>query len=98
MSAIKPSNIKAGQRIRGAFGGDRDKEEAASWVVKFCQGPNGDTWRPFALDAIDAFHAEHVQRGFDFGGLAIAGFVIVGGRQCRVTDEFIRRCYRASPA
>ena len=96
MSSIKPSNINAGERIRGAFG-SRDMEEAAAWVVRFCQSRD-DSWSPFSLRAIDAFYAEHTGGTFDFGGLVVSGFVVGGSGDFKVTPGFIRRCHRASPA
>lgn len=98
VATIKPSNINARSWINGAFASPA-MDRAATWVVRFYQERPGDSWQPFSLAAIDGFYApRNSGRAFDFAGLVADGFVTGGGASFVPTAEFIRRCYRASPA
>jgi hypothetical protein len=55
MSRIRPSDIDASQPFFGGTFGTGEAEIAAQYIVRFCQR-NGNSWRPFTKEQIQAFY------------------------------------------
>lgn len=92
----QPSDINAKDHFWNAFD-HTETEVSARWIVRFCQ-ERGRGWARFTREEIEAFYARWVQDGFTFNRLLAQGFVDENPPgEYMVTDNFVRRCYRASP-
>ena len=92
----QPRDINAGRHFWNSFD-NREREISAGWIVELCQR-NG-SWRPFTLDELQAFYSKTHNENFWFNGLDHLGYVVLGEDGLyRVTAEFVRRCYKSSPA
>lgn len=103
---IQPRHINTGNHFFEAFG-HMETEISARWIVRFCQ-PRGN-WSPFTFGDLEAFYREGGYRGFWLNRLGNPEYLTITGprdeRGCitdatviAVTDAFIQRCFKASPA
>ena len=65
---ICPSNIDTSKPFWNTFG-HSETETSALWIVRFCQEVNGDSWKPFTLQALDGYYQDgrlaQIQAGWD---------------------------------
>ncbi len=92
---IQPDQINAQEHFWEAFG-SQQKEVSARWIVMFCQKQG--SWCEFSVSDLLNFYNEAGYHDFRFNGLDEEGFVIVKYGTCRVTHEFVARCFLSSPA
>lgn len=92
LDSIKPQDIDTTSHFYDAFG-KMETETSARLIVKYLQPLNN--WDPFSKDGLD--HAYH--EDFWFNGLDTRGFIQeISAGWYEVTDKFVLRCYKASPA
>lgn len=99
---VSPADIDVSRHFWEAFG-NVHTENAARWIVMFMQGGTG-VWRPFTLDQLDAFYRAETgdkAAAFWFCGLYRSGgenrWIVEIDGLLHVTEEFVRRCFEASP-
>ncbi len=93
---VSPDQINTDRHFFEAFD-DYEMEVSARWIVRFCQ-QRGQGWQPFtAADINDFYRAEGQHGEFGFNGLDLERFIVLKGGRYYFTDEFVSRCFRASP-
>lgn len=93
---IHPADIDASQHLWNCFD-HAETEVSAGWIVRFCQ-ERGSGWEPFAVADLEAFYARKHADGFTFNKLPHRGWVWLRDGLCILSDEFVTRCFVASPA
>jgi hypothetical protein len=95
MNPIKPSHINTDQHFWGAF--DRyETEVGAAWVVLLLQQEN--EWRPFTDAEMQRYYNETwPEKKLDLSDLVEGGWLREENGVYTVTNEFVARCYGASP-
>lgn len=99
---IRPEHIDADKHFVGAFG-KWEMEEAARWIVRFCQKKR--LWGPFSREDIAELYRKESLHFDDFSFLDLGGLLernvlvsLIGQGQYQITHEFICRCFEVSPA
>lgn len=98
--SIPPSAIDTSKHLWNAFD-NTETEISALWIVRLCQ--ERGSWIPFSVqDVEEVYHRKfpgkvfHLNRLTD--GRADGPWIIKEGDMYTVSDDFIYRCYKASPA
>lgn len=106
---VSPSHIDTSKHFWDAFG-NTETEASARYVVLLCQRLG--KWGGFTKEEIEAYYNEAGFVGFRFNRLLseethlfspanpaeVAGWVVLGeDKKYYVTDDFILRCFKASP-
>ncbi len=107
---IVPNDIGMSHRMWDAFG-HLETDTSAGWIVMLCQ--ERGTWAPFTQAELDAFyHRVRPNESFNFNRLINAGlahyargsvmmgggWIVREGDVLYVTEDFVLRCFKASPA
>lgn len=97
---IQPEDIDTSKHFFEAFD-KREREISARWIVCFCQD-RGEGWESFTYQDIDGFYrSKGVRDGFWMNQLDRYGIVPddsdAKNPKYAISDEFISRCYIASP-
>jgi len=58
MTTIRPSDIDRSKGFMGSPFRNSETEASASWIVRYCQEQNDDSWAPFSVTALEAFYQE----------------------------------------
>lgn len=91
-----PDRIDASRHFYNAFG-RAEPEISARWIVKFCQKRDMG-WEPITYKEIDGFYRDNgVDDGFWFNDLDTKGFTPLIKDDYIITENFVMRCYEASP-
>lgn len=94
---IRPLHINAEEPFWDAFG-NSEAEDAAAMVVRFCQSRN--SWSDFKLEDLQAFCSAQTGQpsSLSLEPLRPDLVLLMEDSRCRITHEFVVRCFRASPA
>jgi hypothetical protein len=92
---ITPDMVSIERVIMGAFG-RREAEISATWIVNLCQ--NRGSWLPIPMIDLETFYKSFGHFDFRFNGLDIQGWVVIRDGIVYLTEEFVAKCYEASPA
>lgn len=94
---VKPEHINTKQHFFEAFG-HAEPEISARRIVLLCQQLG--SWGPFTHDQLMTLGSQKYNHGkFSFCGLDEEGWIVKDDEgNYRVTDAFIRACYKSSPA
>jgi len=98
---IRPKDIDIDASFVGLYGGQRETEVAAYWVVRFCQAKR--SWRPFAYESLLQFclaHTEPEAKQYlrtGVVGLIVEGSLALEHELLTLTLKFVAKCYGAAP-
>ena len=93
---IRPQHIDTDKHFWEAFG-NVEKEEAANFIVVFCQRSFGGRWTPFPMEAINSFSRDIRGKDFYFSGLDSDGYFVLVDGLYKITHEFVAACFKSSP-
>lgn len=98
---IRPKDIDSDATFVGLYGGQRETEVAAYWVVRFCQAKR--SWRPFAYESLLQYCVAHTapeaKRYLRTGivALIVEGSLALEEELLTITSRFVAKCYGAAP-
>lgn len=97
---IRPKDIDSDSSFVGVYGGQRETEVAAYWVVRYCQAKR--SWRPFAYESLLQFCSAHEPTAKTYlrtgvVGLLVDSALVLEQELLTVTTKFIAKCYGAAP-
>lgn len=98
---VRPRDIDTDDTLLGTFGGDRDAELAAFWIVRLCQRHR--SWRPFPISRLTSYI--HVNDGESSDEQLMAGLAVLTEKglvrsdkgAVTLTTAFVATCYKAHP-
>jgi hypothetical protein len=98
---IRPKDIDSDATFIGLFGGQRETEVVAYWIIRYCQAKR--SWRPFTYESLLAYclaHTEDAAKRYLMAGvvgLHADKAVLIDANVLTLTTRFVAQCYSIAP-